>query len=863
MLLVLLLIAALLGFYVKEQQAKKRKEQELQRLTYRLLEKYQSYETAVVEFDRLFSGFVAHFPLNYLKSMYQALFDRIDRQNYKSLTLTADEFKLFDKFMSYIAMTDDSRDRHNADFVKKELLSVSDYLDTVVPVTLDGQQRRSIIVDEDNNLVVAGAGSGKTTTIVGKVKYLTERQGIDPASILLISFTRKAVESLASKVQVEGVLAKTFHSFGLEVLREAEHRQSIFEVENFPYLIESIFDSLMDDELFKAKVTEFFVHHYKLEKDTFSFKNQGEQIQALKDENFQPFQLVNRKHQAIPLRREKVKSYEECKIANFLFLNNVEYEYEAPYERPTATYHRRQYKPDFTIFSQGERIYLEHFGVDRQGVPAPFFSDPSEYVSSMNWKRSIHKQYGTRLVETYSFENSDGVLLSNLERKLRDAGVALKPKTPEEVWKIINSHDKKGKSKFLELLQTFIVLLKSNNSSFKEIRQSLEDSHEMPAARYEKFLEIIKPVFDQYQKHLYERMEIDYSDMINRAADYILQKRYSRKFQYIVVDEFQDLSKGRYRLIDAIKKDNPFCKLFAVGDDWQSIYRFAGSDISLFSQFGKFFGISAITKIETTYRFSEPLIKISSDFVLKNPSQIPKRLTNNSKKSSTIQYMFYSDIAHLNEKETDARSFVKVLTGLLDSLILASAKESRRRSVLILGRYNYDINKILKSEKTGSSPTPEDNVFRLDQDILTYTSEAGNLEMKFLSVHKAKGLESDIVIIINNDAGEYGFPSLRSDDPLLNSLLSDSDHFENGEERRLFYVAITRAREQVFCLINRENKSKFIAELTTSEPDSRKCPKCLQGDIVRKRGVSEKSGKPWAFESCSNYAYGCKYLMWI
>ncbi len=356
------------------------------------------------------------------------------------------------------------------------------------------------------------------------------------------------------------------------------------------------------------------------------------------------------------------------------------------------------------------------------------------------------------------------------------------------------------------------------------------------------FIEIIEPIFENYQKHLSIRKEIDFNDMINKASDYIFTGKFNQKFSYIIIDEFQDISIGCYQLIKAIKTNNPTCKLFAVGDDWQSIYRFNGSDIALFKYFENYFGYSIKSKIETTYRFQNPLLKLSSEFILKNPNQTRKELKGADLFNKSTKYkIIYSD----DKDDTLA------LKQIFDDLISHDSKIEEKK-ILILGRYSFDIDRLKNKQ----------SFFQINKTTGSIKYQV-KIKAKFLTVHKAKGLEADIVIVINCNSGKYGFPSEMSDDTVLNLLLSEADQFVNAEERRLFYVVMTRAKENVVFIADSSDKSKFIAELEIESGDTsiKKCPRCKTADLKFKSGITK--GKKWSFYGCANYIYGCDYKKWI
>jgi len=176
-------------------------------------------------------------------------------------------------------------------------------------------------------------------------------------------------------------------------------------------------------------------------------------------------------------------------------------------------------------------------------------------------------------------------------------------------------------------MMTFLALMKSNNLTNDEIRRKIPESKlSIMDIRASIFWYLFEPVYNKYNEMLISNNIIDFSDMINKATNYIRNDNIKYNYDYIIIDEFQDISFGRYQLIDAIKNKKDNCKLFSVGDDWQSIYRFTGSDIGLFNEFEKYFGISEISTIEKTYRFGNPLLELSNNFILKNPNQSQKLL---------------------------------------------------------------------------------------------------------------------------------------------------------------------------------------------------------------------------------------------
>ena len=321
--------------------------------------------------------------------------------------------------------------------------------------------------------------------------------------------------------------------------------------------------------------------------------------------------------------------------------------------------------------------------------------------------------------------------------------------------------------------------------------------------------------------------------MINRAADYIRLGKYKNTYKYVIVDEYQDISKARFSLLDALRQSN-YYDLFCVGDDWQSIYRFAGSDIGYILNFSRYWGPTEISKIETTYRFAQKLIEISGGFIMENPSQIKKRIKGNGEEVGFP----LGEISGYTEKFA-----IEFMEKKLDDIPKGS-------SVFFIGRYVFDANLLADS---GLFSCQYNNTTGF---IDVKSKRHPNLKMEFLTAHKSKGLQADYVFIINNKSSRMGFPSKIQDAPILSLLLDNCDQYPYAEERRLFYVALTRAKKKVYILTVKGQESVFAEELKSRYEEEMKkerftCPRC-GGQLVK------RSGKNGEFFGCRNYP-NCKY----
>lgn len=813
-------------------------------------------KTLTIFFDS--PKFISNYDLFKFKELHISLYKKIKALEYKHLPYFDKEAKTINQYISNFDSLENIIQKRNDEYVTKELENSDAILSNIEGKSLDIQQRKAVVIDEDNNLIIAGAGSGKTTTIAGKVKYITERLNVDKSKILLISFTRKSADEMSDRIRNKMKIelpVKTFHKLGLDIIAESTNEKpSIFSLsaKEITELIASFIKNEKNSESYSNKLLDFLAYFLKPYKSLEEFKTDAEHNDYLKEQKLEGYKIINTiTKEGVPIKyRERFKSQEEVLIANFLFRNQIEYQYEEKYQYKTASKMFGQYKPDFYLPEYD--IYIEHFGIDKNGkVPDWFKGDGTKtaqekYSEGIEWKRAEHLENNTTLVETYSWEQKEGNLIKNLTNKLTNQNVKLNPLSDDDLWKYLTENIPEDIDVFTQLINTFLVLFKSNNENIKTLAsKALLDNDKR--AIY--FLEIFEPIYFNYENYLKEKEEIDFSDMINVATKTITTNQYTSDYDYIIIDEFQDISKSRYQLIKALLDQKPSTKLFCVGDDWQSIYRFAGSDIGIFTGFEEYFKTSTLkdfnrktnkANIEQTYRFDNKLIDVSSNFILKNPNQIVKSLKSN--KQSDVEAITFHKYNDADKKGTNQHI---ALDKAFKEIIKSNPKS--KTSILFLGRYEFDYKALTKLNYINIRYDNKNRPYKI-----TYVNN-DLLDLNFMTVHSATGLAADYVIILNGNSGTYGFPSEISDDPLLNFLLSKADQFPNGEERRLFYVAVTRAKKHVHILSSIENSSKFVDEIKENEPITAiKCDWCDNGKLIERKG-------PYGyFYSCNN-SYYCNY----
>ena len=733
----------------------------------------------------------------------------------------APEIRMLKTIQDFLKDSEGCRARANDTFIVNELVRSREFFDTIEARPLTNQQRRAVVIDEDRNLVVAAAGSGKTSVIVAKAGWLLQKGYRRPSELLLLAFAKDAQKEMEERVRsrlgdeaAAELTVRTFHSLGMSIIGAAEGKRpalaKVAEDDKALYdLLKGIIADLVADPTFSTVMLKWFEDHFAPYKSEHDFQTQGE------------YWAYVRANEIRSLQGEKVKSYEECEIANFLYLNGVPYEYERSYEHDTATSEKGQYQPDFYLPDAG--IYIEHFGLNESGGTAPFI-DREEYLQSMDWKRRLHAEHGTILIETFSHEKAAGKLTENLAPKLADHGVTLSPIPPADVFTVL---EEQGRiDPFTRLVATFLQHYKGAQLSAEEVARRAGKAPDRRRAAA--FVTVFGAIFERYQESLARLRQIDFHDMISKATEHVESGRYLSPFGYILVDEFQDISPGRARLLKALLDRSATAQLFAVGDDWQAIYRFAGSDIAIMREFKERFGETERIDLAMTFRCSDRITAVATKFVLRNPAQIRKDVSSVRRADGPSVHVGLPG----EECPDTLREALNMIAG-------DAAKHDGTSTVLLLGRYRH---------------TRPENMAQLAR-------EHPGLHLSYKTVHRSKGLEADYVVVLDLCAGKFGFPAEITDDPLLDLVLAAPEGHPNAEERRLLYVAITRAKRGVYLLADGGPPSPFITELVNDGYDVTEfgrlpesdvaCPTCVDGRLERRKNTRDRR----VFYGCSHYPY--------
>lgn len=700
---------------------------------------------------------------------------------------------------------------HNEKFIDHSLVVFKDYFDNILKdvnskVMLDDEQRRAILADEDYCLLVAGAGAGKTTTMAAKVKYLVEIKKVPPQDIVVISYTNKAIDELKERINERLKISAnitTFHKFGYDLLKSSSTDIPTVEYSAFKYVFECLEKQIFSNKTLLKKVLLFFGYYLNIPEEALTFDNLNKYFDYKANNHFQTIKSSagdllktytdKRSEQKRTIIGEYVRSNQEVQIANFLYLHGIDYQYEEryPFQINGA---RKPYLPDFTITQNGKIYYLEHFGIS-QGLLNNMFSDKQleKYKASILFKRKLHKDNGTVLIETFSNYNDKRSLLEHLKEQLEEFGIFLNPRSDEEVYKkLVDTSKDNYVYRFGSLILDFIGCYKESGydkDGFKILLQKHTN------VRTKLFLQIAEEVYNYYQDSLKAKNSVDFADMINNAERMLRAAEESQiylPYKYIIIDEFQDIARQRFNLTKTLANVTG-AKIVAVGDDWQSIFAFAGSDITLFQKFLELMGHGIEMQINHTYRNAQELIDIAGGFIQKNPTQIKKRLV------STINIQDPIEIVEYDGTTAVLKNWAKAIDECIERIV---KKYGEKKSILLITRFNFEKDRLCES-----------GYFIEGRGDGLIWKKNRNVSVVCLTAHSSKGLGFDNVIIISMKEATFGFPSQLDDDPVLKLVKAQDLSIPYAEERRLFYVALTRTKNKVFMITPQNAPSRFVLEL--------------------------------------------------
>ena len=737
------------------------------------------------------------------------------RENGTSIPKPTTEHSRFEKALLF------EFEAHNANFITNQKEKLGGFFAVVERNPLTDEQMDSCICMDDAVQIIAAAGSGKTSTIVARVGYALNEDLAQPEQILILAFNRSVKEELEARIKerlrdignVDRINVKTFNAFGLEVIGKSTGRK--------PRLADWVQPG-RDIQAISEIVDDLRQRDPRFRQDWDMFRTVfGRDVGGLETLNEASIEAIG-KGSIQTADGNRVKSQEERMICDFLFYHGVPYEYERSYEHDTVTEEHSQYHPDF--YYPRTKLYHEHFALDVTGrAPAHFSGD---YVAGVHWKRTLHKEKETQIFETTSHGLRSGDDLNRLKLELEQRG---------EILVFDETHSSQGQEpipskQLASTIRAFQQHVKSNGLSPQDLDGIITKFERGHRERLTRFVKLYERISDEWQRRLQAEESVDFDDMLLDAIQHIQSGAYQSPYKMVLVDEFQDVSQAKLRLLKALKDSaGSSSNLCVVGDDWQGINRFAGADITVMAGFEKTFLNSTQLTLSKTFRCPKVLCDASSEFIQKNPKQIKKIVETTNIYETPPLHIFAAET--MSSAMDRLERHLKQLFGAAKSGDLDMPGE-KKITVMLLGRYHKDKPASLNAWQRAFG----------DQ-----------LDLSFSTAHAAKGLEADYVMLLNVTEGLMGFPSQIVDDPVLQLAMPEPDDFPLAEERRLFYVALTRARRQTRIYTLQDKPSRFVVELAkgghteikTDKATMKVCPKCEKGTL------SQKTGRYGPFEACS------------
>lgn len=709
---------------------------------------------------------------------------KIESRSNSAHSLTSKEIIVLPDDIEFISFETEPLPHHPSpeELLRQEIETARAILGSVDGKTLDDQQMRCVIDSSPRQLVIAGAGTGKTTTIIGKVMYLLKTKSVSPSEIAIFSYTNPSAREIRDRIQKatsSRIYAATFHSFAAKVIKEVEgYPQKITEgaAEEF---IQKMFAPENLSEEIKQLLCKYALYGGDHLRSEVTFRSYSE------------YQDHLYRYLKTPLCGKAVPSFGSYFIANFLTIHGIDYSY---------------YEKTDNFLIKGTNIFIQYHPFHANGYWPSCFNENYQTLvrqyRALEDKRHTYQRVNSIVIQCYSNQLYDGTLEGHLTKELSHYGLQPVLRPSEEIWASAFPSGGRELERTRETICNIISLMHSNNHSVEDVRCMVAGTE--PKHNNQYICQLVEFLYPAYRQYLIENNLTTFDDLIIKTIDYLKRGKYKNPFKYIIVDEYQDIAPARVDLLKALIQSSP-SDLLCVGDDWQSIYGFNGSNVRFILDFEKYWGPSTVNKIEKTYRFSQNLVDVLGDFVMTNPNQVKKRIRGHNNLNGSALRVLLAD---------DSNQFLDLIAQTLDTFPINS-------TVFFIGRFKKDWGRITKDSIYFEQGSNGDIscCFRPD------------LRIKFLTAHASKGLEADNVIIINAKDEAFGFPSQIPTHPFVALLQGQAHQFPHDEERRLFYVAATRTRNRTFIVCERSNKSAFVNEIINKHPDvldsnNHICPFC-------------------------------------
>ncbi len=657
----------------------------------------------------------------------------------------------------------------------------------------DPEQAAAIGAVEGHVQVVARAGSGKTTTLVNRALFLQRLCGVKPDEMLLLAFNRNAAEEmqmrLASYLQGSIPHVMTFHALAYAlthpeamVVDEPDGEQSQERA------LQNEIDQYLRDSQNYDEIRPLMMAHFRSDWGRIAsggYNRSPEEM--LRFRRLLPRETLDGKY---------VKSSGEKVIANFLFEHGIKYRYERNF-----WWNGVNYRPDFTIFTGDDcGLVIEYFGLEGD----------LDYDAMSEEKRNYWRDKPDwKLLEFFPHNlknNGEERLCAILKRELEGCGISCTRLSEEELWDLIKD---RAIDCFTRLVKRFIQRGRKLSLTPEQLSEMV-NHHECTGEVEQQFLNVAQGFYASYLQRIESTGMQDFDGLMQQAAERVstgetvFRRRSSvgdlKRIRYVLIDEYQDFSELFYRLMETVREQNPQARFFCVGDDWQAINGFAGSDLRFFQDFAQYFPESRKLHVATNYRSGKSIVDIGN--ALMKGLGKPACAHKTTKGSVLIADLADFEPTPREGQEHPGDNFTPAVLRLVNTAV------ANDKNVVLLARKNslpWYVN-----YKDQSNPSIESGLNRFLAMVRAHLSEEHKEKVSASTVHGYKGLQQDVVVVL--DAVPRCFPLLHSD-LVFTRIFGDSVEGMTAEERRLFYVALTRAVEDLFILTETDNVSPFLEDL--------------------------------------------------
>ena len=662
-------------------------------------------------------------------------------------------------------------------------------------INLDSQQALAVGEIGGDIRVIARAGSGKTTTLTTRAIFLIKHCKFKPNSLLLLAFNNKAAAEMQKRIEAhlgdQSPYVMTFHALAYALV----HPTEAIMMDDGDSKTLSRFVSEVVDQKIRHPITYLRIRSFMLQYFRDEWNARVESGVNLEKEEFL---RIKRAQPSETLNGEFVKSYGERLIANTLFENDVEYKYEKNFFMQGGPYH-----PDFTInLPQGGGVILEYFGM----------TGDKDYDKRSEEKRAFwQKQQNWKLIERNQWDIHPGdneSFCSGLIKELSALGVKSRKLSEDEIWRRVS---KRALTHFDELSKSFIARARKAQLSAEGLRDLIW-KYQSSSDVERKFLEIQQSIYSTYLDELNKSQVDDFDGLMQRSIGLVNNGStvFSRikgtqvgdlsDLRFIMIDEFQDIAPMFFDLVIGSRQISEDLEFFCVGDDWQAINSFAGSDLVYFEQFQNYFSQTKLLEISTNYRSPKSVVKLGNSIMLgKGTPAIPHQSQNGSIGIIDIQKL---ELSGFENEEHGGDLITPALIRILDVVL----QQNMNRNVVLLCRSNSVPYYVYYKE---SMVTTAQGLEKFLEHIKSFISKEDSARVSISTAHGYKGLENDAVIII--DAIEHRYPLIHPDWKFTQIFGSSVQQIVE-EERRLFYVAATRSKELTYMITESDQPSEFLID---------------------------------------------------